>query len=258
MKKKLICIIVVITITLSIFTSCDLFHQHMWMDATCTSPQRCDKCPATEGEALGHNFVYGMCSRCSTIDDTTQENLKSVVKSVAAAYWILGLNISLHVDNFDVEFTKIENDNDRYITAGHVFVNYEDERYVGKFTLNHVWSEETESFVRESSNFGDFYQANEDGNIQTLNFTSYTTFSNYKNGSRVGIWVFKDTENCTQYIYSFAGDLIYTGECTYYIYKTPKNYELHLIPKSNGKEMIMYGTDNYIATSDGNDVYYMD
>ena len=29
--------------------------EHLWVDATCTSPKTCSKCNATDGEALGHN-----------------------------------------------------------------------------------------------------------------------------------------------------------------------------------------------------------
>jgi len=32
-------------------------HQHMWIEATCEEPMRCQKCNATEGEPLGHTWV---------------------------------------------------------------------------------------------------------------------------------------------------------------------------------------------------------
>ena len=37
---------------------------HSWKEATCTTPKTCTKCGATEGNALGHNYVNGTCSRC--------------------------------------------------------------------------------------------------------------------------------------------------------------------------------------------------
>ena len=44
-------------------------HEHSWSDATCTEPQKCE-CGETNGSALGHNFVEGVCSRCQAVDST--------------------------------------------------------------------------------------------------------------------------------------------------------------------------------------------
>lgn len=37
---------------------------HKYSDATCTEPQTCDKCGATNGSALGHTTSTGTCTRC--------------------------------------------------------------------------------------------------------------------------------------------------------------------------------------------------
>lgn len=42
-------------------------HEHAWSDATCTEGQKCE-CGETQGEALGHDFVEGVCSRCEAAD----------------------------------------------------------------------------------------------------------------------------------------------------------------------------------------------
>ncbi len=42
-------------------------HTHSFGEATCTQPKKCD-CGATEGDALGHNFENGICTRCSEKD----------------------------------------------------------------------------------------------------------------------------------------------------------------------------------------------
>ena len=39
-------------------------HTHIWQDATCTAPKTCTGCGATEGKALGHNFMPTVCTRC--------------------------------------------------------------------------------------------------------------------------------------------------------------------------------------------------
>ena len=38
---------------------------HTYKAATCTAPKTCSKCGATEGSALGHNYIEGVCTRCS-------------------------------------------------------------------------------------------------------------------------------------------------------------------------------------------------
>lgn len=37
---------------------------HVWAEATCTSPKTCTDCGATEGKPLGHNFMPTVCTRC--------------------------------------------------------------------------------------------------------------------------------------------------------------------------------------------------
>ncbi len=39
---------------------------HNWVAATCTEPKTCDKCGATEGDALGHTWVAATCTEPKT------------------------------------------------------------------------------------------------------------------------------------------------------------------------------------------------
>ena len=41
---------------------------HSWKNATCTAPKTCTKCGATDGNALGHDFKSGTCTRCDAED----------------------------------------------------------------------------------------------------------------------------------------------------------------------------------------------
>lgn len=41
-------------------------HTHSYSGATCTAPAKCS-CGETEGEALGHSFNNGVCSRCGFV-----------------------------------------------------------------------------------------------------------------------------------------------------------------------------------------------
>ena len=44
---------------------------HDYSDATCSAPKSCKNCNATEGDALGHNFEGGTCSRCGAEEGAT-------------------------------------------------------------------------------------------------------------------------------------------------------------------------------------------
>ena len=44
-------------------SSCNLFCQHQWTDATCTTPKTCSLCSKTEGAALGHTGGTATCSK---------------------------------------------------------------------------------------------------------------------------------------------------------------------------------------------------
>ena len=48
---------------------------HDWTDATCTAPKTCSVCGATEGEALGHDYINGVCSRCDAVKDSPFEDV---------------------------------------------------------------------------------------------------------------------------------------------------------------------------------------
>ena len=41
---------------------------HTWVDASCTGAKHCSVCGETEGEALGHDYVNGKCTRCGAGD----------------------------------------------------------------------------------------------------------------------------------------------------------------------------------------------
>jgi len=43
--------------------------QHDWKNATCTEPKTCKLCGQTEGEALGHNYFGGTCTRCGAVEN---------------------------------------------------------------------------------------------------------------------------------------------------------------------------------------------
>ena len=85
-------------------------HKHVWADATCTAPKTCTACGATEGEALGHDYVnhdgqaptctekgwadYQTCNRCDlntyTEIPATGHNYGNATCDQAAACTVCG------------------------------------------------------------------------------------------------------------------------------------------------------------------------
>lgn len=58
-------------------------HTHVWSDATCTEPQKCD-CGATQGEAAGHQYFYPCDPVCMVCYELTNEDAKHNVTHVDA------------------------------------------------------------------------------------------------------------------------------------------------------------------------------
>ena len=52
--RSIILLVAMLFVVVLAATSCSLFHQHTWQDATCTTPKTCTECGVTVGEALGH------------------------------------------------------------------------------------------------------------------------------------------------------------------------------------------------------------
>ncbi len=77
MKKRIIFICLAILIN-SIMVGCA--KEHVWEDATCTSPKTCMECGETEGEALKHTWEEAtctspqICSVCNTTEGVALEH----------------------------------------------------------------------------------------------------------------------------------------------------------------------------------------
>lgn len=66
-------------------------HQHVWTEATCTSPKTCNECGEVEGNALGHTCEVGKCQSCGefqgaeTIEKITAKASKACEKITSIA-----------------------------------------------------------------------------------------------------------------------------------------------------------------------------
>lgn len=69
-------------------------HTHDFSDATCTEAPKCS-CGETQGEALGHDYVDGVCSRCDAFEEgwTVVDSLESLNAAL-----VNGGNIVLNAD----------------------------------------------------------------------------------------------------------------------------------------------------------------
>lgn len=71
MKKKTVSIIVALLLGTVLLSACG--HEHVWNEATCTTPKTCSECGETEGEALGHVWEEATCTTpqiCSVCGET--------------------------------------------------------------------------------------------------------------------------------------------------------------------------------------------
>ncbi|MCR5688964.1 MAG: hypothetical protein K6G71_01825 [Clostridiales bacterium] len=61
--KRILALSLAIIMTMSL-VACG--HEHIWTEATCTTPKTCTECGATEGEPLGHEWKDATCTEPKT------------------------------------------------------------------------------------------------------------------------------------------------------------------------------------------------
>ncbi len=57
------------------YTETIAITSHNYSSATCTSAKKCTVCGATLGDALGHNYSNGYCTRCNSSDPKPKKSL---------------------------------------------------------------------------------------------------------------------------------------------------------------------------------------
>lgn len=146
---------------------------HKWLDATCTTPERCSRCNITDGEKLGHTCKTGTCERCHkyvTIEvmlpDTpiTVRYYGDKMKITSLSYdmdYLTTVYINISFDGekmFDVDgdknvgFSYVIKDSDGYIVANG---SWSDGGYSfgakirGSFFVSFPYRDDTEYFTLE-------------------------------------------------------------------------------------------------------------
>jgi len=75
MKRKLLLPAMAGAIMLSL-TGCG--HEHVWVEATCSTPKTCSECGETEGEVADHKWIEATCEKakyCEVCGETDGEPL---------------------------------------------------------------------------------------------------------------------------------------------------------------------------------------
>jgi hypothetical protein len=70
---KLLAASLMITIFVGTLASCNLFHKHSWIEASCIAPKTCSVCAITEGEIIEHSMVNSVCKVCGYEDPIYKE-----------------------------------------------------------------------------------------------------------------------------------------------------------------------------------------
>ena len=105
-------------------------HPCDWTDATCDAPKTCSVCGATEGEALGHNFVDGTCANgCGATESTGEETTVtlSIADYATANSWSNGVKYtSATIDeNITATVAGTDQNSGKYYTSGNQWRLYQ-------------------------------------------------------------------------------------------------------------------------------------
>ena len=124
--------------------------EHVWQDATCTAPKTCADCGATEGKALGHNFMPTVCTRCGmeasgqkqqTPAETkpAQTDHEAVAESLITGKW----KLDFIMDGTTFEMVPFEGELTFQLNKDHsAFINTPDEKYSYDWVYNYQYFEE--------------------------------------------------------------------------------------------------------------------
>ena len=68
-SKSIILLVALLFLMVLSVVSCNIIHEHTWVDATCTAPKTCSSCGKTEGDALGHaeETLEGKAATCTEV-----------------------------------------------------------------------------------------------------------------------------------------------------------------------------------------------
>ena len=90
-------------------------HECVWSEATCEDPATCSICRKTDGEALGHNYVNGVCSVCEKEEPAGGQPTWQLVTDVSTLK--AGDKIVIVATNVDYALSTKQNSNNRGVAS---------------------------------------------------------------------------------------------------------------------------------------------
>ncbi|MBQ5749367.1 MAG: hypothetical protein IIV87_04335 [Oscillospiraceae bacterium] len=102
---------------------------HAWDDADCDTPKTCSVCGATEGTALGHNYVNGTCTNCGAEDPNfvlTDAALKTTQQAISLQDYV-GMQfivMKAAVKSYDRAYAVIERNGEQTIVDASLTASY--------------------------------------------------------------------------------------------------------------------------------------
>ena len=148
---------------------------HNWEEATCTEPKTCTVCYTTEGAALGHNYINGVCARCGA------NRLPAVVfqNDISDEWPLISVNMnvrrwatSIHLNSLTYEYDK---NNNLIISFS---ANGERQDYCSTFRIEYVLSDAEGNMIYTAVYQKDISLPSGYGNFK-LDDEKIKIFSNY-------------------------------------------------------------------------------
>ena len=160
---------------------------HRFSEATCTAPKTCIICAQTEGNALGHSYQDGTCSRCGEADpDAHKEVTFTVTIRSDKGVYIEGISVSVYTHGSTPAATGITNAKG---VATMTLMSADSYRLVLSDVPAGLTAKESYTFSSTRVNI----------NLTTVAVISPTDHSNanYKVGSAMGDFTLTDTDGKT-------------------------------------------------------------
>lgn len=167
MKKRNLLVLFISLLAIFAFTSCKKECKHEFSDATCTSPKVCKLCDKKEGEALGHTYENGICTRCQAMDEkqsaaiintaaqrtdeagyTLVQTQKSIVKIEGMPNTEAVSKITLKFDGTNL-YMEIESSAVGETLSIEIYAKQVGDKYIAYQLDNNVWVKAGESTIEE-------------------------------------------------------------------------------------------------------------
>lgn len=225
---------------------------HKWQDATCKTPKTCTVCGKTEGSALGHTTISGICERCGEEISEPVEYTgsgDSVIENINIPVGIYRVKLkNVGKSNFAV---KLYDNTGRYDLLANV---------IGDYTGEHEFNGELTGGMLEITSSGEwdivFERITQEGtskisgkgdcitHLFKLKSGVMNVYMKNAGNSNFAIWVYDETGKKCDLLVNEIGD--YEGNAVFNKGEEGKEYYLAVVSK--GTWSVDFGLDEEITT----------